>query len=141
MPLPRIRRSFVEAQVMMSEFNESASHTFEASRISSPWDRLDLFRKLISRVSIPNATAVLDAAADVHGRLLFVLSFSLVLTLIAIIGAVYCSVATAQTLHLSWSIAGVGISGLGSYFLRRIAVRYWEMEIILVCSLAEWRRR
>lgn len=140
MPLPRMRRSFVEAQVMMCEFNESASHTFEGSRISSPWDRLDLFRKLVPGTSSQGAAWVLNAATGVHSRLLFVLSLSLVLALTAMGSAFRCAFAIAHHQHLGGPIMVVATSGLASYFLRGIAARYWEMEIMLVCSLAEWRR-
>ena len=139
MPLPRMRSSFVRAQVMMSEFNESVSHTFESSRFSSPWQRLDMFRKLVSRVSIPNASAVLMAVADAHARLLFMLSLSLTLALIAVVGGFLSAVAIVRCHHLSPLLLLVGASGLGSYPLRLVAARYWEEEIILVCSLGEWR--
>ncbi|MGD0869923.1 MAG: hypothetical protein ABSB88_10255 [Bryobacteraceae bacterium] len=139
MPLPRMRFSFVRAQVMMSEFNESVSHTFESSRFSSPWQRLDMFRKLVSRVSVPNASTVLTAVADAHARLLFMLSLSLTLALIAVVGALLSAVTIVRCHQLSPLLLLVCASGLGSYPLRLVAARYWEQEIILVCSLGEWR--
>ena len=173
-PLPRMRESFVEAQMMMSEFNESVSHTFGISRISSPFTTLELFRKLILRRKVENADAILDQTTEVHNRLLFALSIALVLTCISL------SAAWDASFHSGWgfTIRQIWESGLkggwrsafrlmcdssfqwvltghlnktlccslllqdffGSLCLRIIAARCWEIELILVSSLAAWRK-
>lgn len=140
-PLPRTRRAFLEAQMMMSEFNQLASNTFELSRISSPFAILDLFRQLISRRNMENAEVVLCSIAEVHAKVLFILSTSLVSTVLAVIVSMDCLVALAATRHLPKDFfSGLAI-GVLSYTLRIVASRYWEVEIALVSSLAEWRRR
>jgi hypothetical protein len=139
MPLPRIRRSFVETQVMMCEFIETTSHTFEGSRISSPWDRLDMFQKLFSRVGGELSTPVLKAASEVHRKLQFVLSFSLVICIAAIIALIRCISSTVHSRHLSGPFMAMAVLSLVSCSLRGVAARYWETEITLVCSLAAWR--
>jgi hypothetical protein len=139
MPLPRIGLSFVEAQVMMSEFNESNSHVFELSRISSPWDRLDLFRKLIPRLEIPGSGPVLQAAAKVHSHLLYALCLSLTLTLVASGALIDVAIVLFQSGSVSKWIAVALLCGSASYCLRFAAARCWETETALVCSLAQWR--
>lgn len=140
MPLPRMRRSFVEAQMMMCEFNESVSHTFEGSRFSSPWERLELFRKLIWRApAVTGGGDVLRAAASLHSRLMFVLSLSLVLTLVDGVAMVQSVCGSTNARHASGSIAIVAAATSATYLLRVMAARYWEAEITLVCSLAERR--
>jgi hypothetical protein len=170
-PLPRIRESFVEAQVMMSEYNESTSHIFTIARISSPFTTLELFRKLIPRKKLENSEAVLDQAAESHNRLLFALSVSLILTCIALTAVWDLAIHSgwgfavrqtwdsalksgwhssfqvtygsafrwAKTAHQNKSLIVAVVAGVGSCFLRIIAARCWEVELILVSSLATWR--
>ena len=126
---------------MMSEFNENTSHTFESSRFCSPWDRLELFRKLVSRACLKGADEVLTCAADIHARLLFVLSLSLVFALAAIAGAVQFAVAAVREHRVDVQmILLIATAAAGSLMMRAVAARYWEMELMLVCSLAERRR-
>jgi hypothetical protein len=172
-PLPRMRESFVETQIMMNEYNEAASHIFGIARTSSPFSTLELFRQLILRRKLENSEAVLDQATEVHNRLLFALSVSLVLTLIALTVAwdimahsgwgfavrqfwdstrqagwrsafqvFYASTLHwVKTGHLNKSLVATIVAGLGSLFLRIVAARCWEIELILVSSLATWRSK
>ena len=138
MPMPRFRRSFVEAQLVMAQFNETRSHIREVSRTSSPWDRLDVFRKLSAGTSDSGANAVLSAAAEVHGRLMFVLSLSLLLTLSAGAETIQCVVIAARAHHVPMLAVVAGLASAGSFGLRLTAARCWETEIMLLSSVAEW---
>jgi hypothetical protein len=139
MPLPRIGVSFVEAQMMMSEFNQSATHVSGLSPISSPWDRLDLFRKLVQRLGAAADSSVIEAAGQVHSRLLYALCMSLALTMVAI-GAIADGIhAMVKTGHISQWLPLAIAAALASYCFRYSAARCWETEIALLCSLAQRR--
>jgi hypothetical protein len=134
-PLPRMIRSFVEIQMMMNEFNESVSGVYGLGRISSPFATLELFRLLVSRRKLEDTDKILEHASEVHNRLLFALSISLVLTLIGFVASFDFTLDFLRTRHVSGSVALALVAGLGSYCLRLIASRCWEVELILASSL------
>lgn len=142
-PLPRIERSFVEAQVMMSARIEAESHMFGLSRIWSPWDRLELFRVLVSRNCDPSAREILEKSSLVHARLLYCMGMSLTLTLVAVegllIGVARLCVAPADWFAPLVPLSAFALCVIASLGLRRAAGRSWELELALVCSLGEWR--
>jgi hypothetical protein len=138
-PLPRVGTSFVEAQLMMYEFNEAQTQKIGLWGISSPWDRIELFRRLVSRLELPGSASVVEALSQVHGRLLYALCLSLSLTLVAARALFDASTAMAQTHQPSKWLAVAILAGLGSWCLRVAAGRCWITEIALACNLVPER--
>lgn len=138
MPLPRMQEeSWVDSQVRMYQFNETKSHMLELSRVSSPWDRLELFRRLVSLIGLENSSVVLDGAAEVHGRLMYALCTSLALTVVAVGSLIDSAITFFRTWHVSQSIWVAVLSGLAACGLRWVAARRWEAEITLLNSLLD----
>ena len=137
MPLPRVgEQSFVEAQVMMSEFNEVTTHMSGFARISSPWDQMEMFRGLVQRIQTPSVSSVVESLSAVHSRLLFSLCLSLALALVAVTGLITSVEILVNAQQLSKWIWGAGLAATASFGLRLVAARCWVTEIALACSLA-----
>jgi len=108
-------------------------------RITSPWRQLELFRLLASSVVTENRKDALNSAAQMHASLSFTLTMSFAVTLVS-------AFALFKTGTMLWTgqsaapaAAAAVLGALASYLLRLTAARRWEAELVLVCSIAEYR--
>jgi hypothetical protein len=141
MPLPRIELSYVELQIKMFERIESAGGVYGLPEMWSPWDKMETYRTLLRRAG-SERELVLDAATDVHGRLLFCLGMSVASVLTA---AQALTSWLVQWRQPSWASEEVSptvllcvvlVSIASTVGLRFAAGRYWEHELVLTASVS-----
>ena len=143
MPLPRFNPSIVRAHLKVSILLAEYSGLQGLTGMESPWDRLAIFRAVVSGRVSPQGVPILAEAETVHRRLLFALSMALV-SLIVAFEALVRLVAAHTWLSarlplppmpagLVWTLLIGGVAA--SAGLRWVAGRWWQHELLLTCSL------
>ena len=141
---PRTNPGVVRQQMRISAAMALYGGLFGVSRLETPWDRLTIFRTLVSgRLTAIEQPILLETEA-VHRRLLFTLAMAFVAFLIAA-QAVARSIIELHPKSRQLYLPAVPppmlptlivVGFLASVGLRLIASRWWERELLLTCSLA-----
>jgi hypothetical protein len=139
---PYINPGLVRQQMRISTALARYGGLFGVSGLETPWDRLTIYRTLVSGRLSAAGLPILQETETVHRRLLFTLAMAFVFLLIAVQAVARWIIERRNpSLHFPAipapvlpTLAIVGL--LASIGLRLIASRWWERELLLTCSLA-----
>jgi len=149
-PVPVDNEATVEGHLRMSQDLTRYAGLPGLSALETPWDRLSLYRTVMTDRLGKGASAILSEADAIHRRFLFAVGVALALFLVALQSGLLAlsslhgvrpfSVWIAQLglPHLDQRLALFLLATLGilaSILLRRVAGRLWEQELLLTCSL------
>lgn len=151
LPFPLENEATVEANLRISQDLTRYAGLPGLSALESPWDRLSLYRTVMTDRLGDGASAILAEADATHRRFLFALGVALALLLVtlqSVLLFVLSSLRGVRTLslwiaksglpHVDERLALFFLAGLGllaSLLLRRVAGRLWEQEFLLTSSL------